>query len=156
MKYLEELKDAIERELEMFAKKGDISVNSLDKIHKLTDTLKNIDKIEMLEEGGGSSYEGGSSGARRGGGGGGGGGGRGGRSRESGGGSSYEGSESYDDDASYARRRRDRMGRYSGEGGYSQGDGKDHMMHKLGEMMEDADPKEREALRECMRALERI
>jgi hypothetical protein len=39
--------------------------------------------------------------------------------------------------------------------GYSRDDAKDHMMNKLGEMMEDADPKEREALKECMRAIER-
>ena len=31
---------------------GKISMQELEKIHKLTDTVKNIDKIEALEEGG--------------------------------------------------------------------------------------------------------
>ena len=87
---------------------------------------------------------------------------------------------SYDDDIMYSERRgrgrnarRDSMGRYSSEdgsyeggssyrggqggssyeGGYSQA--KDDMMMMLGEMMEDASPKEREALKKCMRELER-
>jgi hypothetical protein len=78
---------------------------------------------------------------------------------------------SYDDDMMYSERRgrgrnakRDSMGRYSSEGGsYERGasydDGysraKDDMMSMLGEMMEDASPKEREALKKCMRELER-
>ena len=83
------------------------------------------------------------------------------------------GGSSYDDDMMYSERRgrgrnakRDSMGRYSSEGGsyeggssyrggYSRDDAKDDMMNRLGEMMEDADPKEREALKECMRAIER-
>lgn len=136
MKHLEKLKETLMNELEMFAKKGDVSINSLEKIHKLTDAIKNIDKICMLEEEGGYSEDYGASYAR-------------GRGR-------------------YAKR--DSMGRYSRDGmyddggssyardgmrGYSRDDAKDHMMHKLGDMMEDADPKEREALKECMRAIER-
>ena len=38
---------------------------------------------------------------------------------------------------------------------YSRDDAKDHMMNKLGAMMEDADPNEREILKKCMRELER-
>lgn len=162
MKHLEELKESIKRELEKFAKQGDVSVSTLEKIHKLSDTYKNLCKIEMLEEesGGGYSET------------------RGGRTR-----SSYAmGGSSYDDDMMYSERRgrgrnakRDSMGRYSSEGGsyeggssyrggqggssyeggYSRHDAKDWMMSQLGEMMEDADPKEREALKECMRAIER-
>jgi hypothetical protein len=150
MKHLEELKETIKRELEKFAKQGDVSVNTLEKIHKLSDTYKNLCKIEMLEE---ESEMGGNSEAR------------GGMGR---GRSSYEmGGSSYDDDMMYSERRgrgrnakRDSMGRYSSEGGsyeggYSRHDAKDWMMSQLGEMMEDADPKEREALKECMRAIER-
>ena len=146
MKHLEKLKEALCEELDKFGKSGDITVNSLEKINKLTDTIKNIDKIMMLEEDGGYS-------------------------------------EGYMDDGmmrgnSYARGRRnakrDSMGRYSSEGGsydggsyrggqggssyeggYSRHDAKDWMMSQLGEMMEDADPKEREALKECKRAIER-
>lgn len=151
MKHLEELKETIKRELEKFAKQGDVSVNTLEKIHKLSDTYKNLCKIEMLEE----ESEGGYSEAR---------GGRGGN--RGGGRSSYEmGGSSYDDDMMYSERRgrgrnakRDSMGRYSSEGGSYEGgysQAKDDMMMMLGEMMEDASPKEREALKKCMRELER-
>ena len=154
MKHLDELKETIKRELEKFAKQGDVSVNTLEKIHKLSDTYKNLCKIEMLEE----EAEGGYSEAR------------GGRGR---GRSSYDGGSSYDDDMMYSERRgrgrnakRDSMGRYSSESdsyeggssyehGYSRHDAKDWMMSQLGEMMEDTDPKQREALKKCMRELER-
>jgi hypothetical protein len=83
---------------------------------------------------------------------------------------------SYDDDMSYARgrgsnARRDSMGRYAGDGasydysensyarggrgGYSRDEAKDHMMDKLGEMMRDADPNEREILKQTMRKIEK-
>ena len=160
MKHLEKLKEALCEELDKFGKSGDITVNSLEKIHKLTDTIKNIDKIMMLEEEEGYSEA------------------RGGRGR---GRSSYEmGGSSYDDDMMYSERRgrgrnakRDSMGRYSSDGGFYEGGSyerggrggssyeggysraKDDMMSMLGEMMEDASPKEREALKKCMRELER-
>ena len=141
MKHLEKLKEALCEELDKFGKSGDITVNSLDKIHRLTDTIKNIDKIMALEE---SGY-----------------------------------SEGYMDDGmmygnSYARGRRyakrDSMRRYSRDGGYSEDDdyserrmgrgysrdeASDHLMRQLGSMMEDADPKQREILKKCMRELER-
>ena len=152
MKHLEELKETIKRELEKFAKQGDVSVNTLEKIHKLSDTYKNLCKIEALESDEGYSEA---------------------RGNRSG---NYMRGSSYDDDMMYSERRgrgrnakRDSMGRYSSEGGsyesgtyrggssyeggYSQA--KDDMMSMLGEMMEDASPKEREALKECMRAIER-
>lgn len=142
MKHLEELKESIKRELEKFAKQGDVSVGTLEKIHKLSDTYKNLCKIEALESDEGYSEA------------------RGGR------GGYYMHGSSYDDDMMYSERRgrgrnakRDSMGRYSSdggyEGGYSRHDFKDYAMSTLGEMMEDADPKEREALKECMRAIER-
>lgn len=158
MKHLEKLKEALCEELDKFGKSGDITANSLEKIHKLTDTIKNIDKITMLEEEDGYS-----------------------EARVGRGGSYMHGS-SYDDDVMYSERRgrgrnakRDSMGRYSSdggsygggssyrggqgsssyEGGYSRHDAKDWMMSQLGEMMEGADPKEREALKKCMRELER-
>lgn len=134
MKHLEKLRETLCEELDKFAKSGDVTVNSLEKIHKLTDTIKNIDKIMMLEEDGGYS-------------------------------------EMYPEyyGTSYARRKRDSMGRYSKDGGYddeyserrmgrgySRDEASDHIMRKLGTMMEDADPKEREALKKCMRELEHI
>ena len=38
---------------------------------------------------------------------------------------------------------------------YSRDDAKDHLMSKIGEVMENADPNEREILKKCMRELER-
>ena len=164
LKYMDEGKQTLEREIDKILKTGDISVSTLEKLHKLTDTYKNLCKIYMLseeEEQGGGSYEGGSSYRR----------GRGrnarrdsmGRYSSEGGyseeGGSYRGGSSYDDDVSYARggqigRGGQGGGRSSYEGGYSRHDAKDWMMSQLGEMMEGADPKEREALKKCMRAIE--
>lgn len=154
MKHLEKLKETLCEELDKFAKSGDVTVNSLEKIHKLTDTIKNIDKIMMLEEEEGYSE---ASGGR---------------------GGSYMHGSSYDDDMMYSERRgrgrnakRDSMGRYSSEGGsydggsyrggssydggYSRDEATDHLMRQLGAMMEDADPKQRETLKKWMRELER-
>ena len=91
--------------------------------------------------------------------------------------SSYAmGGSSYDDDIMYSERRgrgryakRDSMGRYSSDMGSSYDDyseermdrrySKDvaivHLMSKIGEAMESADPNEREILKDCMRKLER-
>lgn len=150
MKHLEKLKETLCEELDKFAKSGDITVNSLEKIHKLTDTIKNIDKIMVLEESEGYSE------AR---------------------GRTYMRGSSYDDDMMYSERRgrgryakRDSMGRYSSDGdsydgdeyserrmgrGYSRDEATDHLMRQLGNMMEDADPKQRETLKKWMRELER-
>ncbi len=173
LKYMDEGKQTLEREIDKILKTGDISVSTLEKLHKLTDTYKNLCKVYALEQ-----------------------------SEEEGGGSSYRGGSSYDDDMmmSSERRgrgrnaRRDSMGRYASEGGsyyeedggssyarggqgggrgqggrggqgggrggssyegdYSRNDFKDYAMEELGSMMEDASPKEREALKKCMRAIE--
>ena len=145
MKHIEKLKEALCEELDKFAKSGDVTVSSLEKIHKLTDTIKNIDKIMMLEEDDGGYSEAGN---------------------WIGEGRMY--GSSYARGRRYAKR--DSMGRYSRDGGYSEedyserrmgrgysrDDARDRMISKLDEMMEDAaDPKEREALKECMRAIER-
>lgn len=144
MEYIEKIKKMLCKELEAFSVKPNLTVTDLEKIHKLTDTVKNLDKIKMLEEESESYSE----------------------ARMGRGGSRY----SYDDEYSERRGRgsnakRDRMGRYSSDGDYSEehrggmysyNDAKDHMMSKLGEMMEDADPNEREILKDCMRRLERI
>lgn len=132
MKYLEELKESACKELERYAKTGEITVNSLDKIQKLTDVIKNIEKIEMLEDG---EYS-----------------------------EDWIGEGRIRGGTSYARGRRgyvkrDSMGRYSrGDRDYysedSRADAKEHILDKIGEMMEGADPNEREALKRAMRALE--
>lgn len=56
MKNMEELKDMLCEELDKIVEKGTISMGDLEIVHKLTDTMKNIDKIEMYE--GGSEYSG--------------------------------------------------------------------------------------------------
>lgn len=159
MHYMEDLKDLLCAELEDYAEKGKksgkMSMGDLESIHKLTDTVKNILKIDTLSDELGYSEDG-----------------------------TYMGDgriygTSYDDEMrrgggySYARGRgryakRDSMGRYSRDdgymrrdwhnmrGGYSRDDGKHYMMEQLEEMMEEAEkPAEKEALRRCMDALNR-
>ena len=154
MHYMEDLKDLLCAELEDYAEKGKksgkMSMGDLDSIHKLTDTVKNIMKIDILKEETGYSEDGAYMGE--------------GRIY----GTSYDG---YDRGTSYARGRhtkRDSMGRYSRDDGYMRRDGrgmrdgyireegKAYMMEQLEDMMEDAEkPAEKEALRRCMEALKR-
>ena len=154
MHYMNDLKDLLCAELEDYAEKGKksgkMSMGDLESIHKLTDTVKNILKIDMMEGETGYSED-----------------------------CAYMGEgriygTSYDDGMrrgvgySYARGRglyskRDSMGRYSRDdgymrrdGGYSRDEGKAYMIEQLEDMMEDAEkPAEKEALRRCMEALKR-
>lgn len=134
MHELYELKEMLCKELEEYGKKGELTTGSLDVVDKLAHTIKNLQKIiEKYEEedysnasyargGRGGSYRGGS------------------YAYEDGGmmgGGSYEG-------GSYARGRgrnakRDSMGRYSSERGYSRDEG---MIMELRELMQEA-PDER-------------
>jgi hypothetical protein len=151
MEYIEKIKKMLCKELDEYAMKSKLSMADIDVIHKLTDTVKNLDKIEMLEDDGGySEARGGMRGGR-----------------------SYMHGSSYDDDMMYSERRgrgryakRDSMGRYSSDMDedysemrtdrrYSKDDAKDHMMNKLGEMMSSADEEQRQILKDCMRKLER-
>lgn len=142
---MHKIKEFLMKELESIDKKGQLSMSDLDKVHKMTDTIKNIDKIEMLEDGGYSED-----------------------GHYMGEGRIY--GTSYDDGTSYARGRmrakRDSMGRYSRDGGYAE-DGrggrrggysyrdKDDMLEHLQEMMEEASStKEREAIKRCIREME--
>ena len=144
MHYMHDLKDLLCAELEDFAEKGKksgkMSMGDLESIHKLTDTVKNILKIDMLEDETGYSEDG-----------------------------HYMG-EGRIYGTSYARGRtrakRDSMGRYSRDdgmhyrggmrGGYSRDDGKHYMMGELERLMDKATTNtEREALEKCMQALER-
>ena len=152
MHYMHDLKYLLCAELEDYAEKGKksgkMSMGDLESIHKLTDTVKNIMKIDVLKEEAGYSEDGhymgegriyGTSYAR----------GRTRAKRDSMGRYSRDGGMSYDDDMSYARSRGYR-------GGYSRDDGKHYMMDRLGELMDEAStPTEREALKKCMQALER-
>lgn len=49
-KSLEKIKHSLFENLEQFAKRGDVASN-IKSIHEITDTIKNIDKIVMLEDG---------------------------------------------------------------------------------------------------------
>ena len=152
MEYIEKIKKVLCKELEELAEKKNFSGSDLEMVWKLSDTIKNMDKIKMLEDDEGYSK------ARH--------------------GRAYMNGSSYDDEMYSERRgrgrnaRRDSMGRYSSDmgssyddyseedhsyrgGNYSRDDAKDHMMSKLGSMMEGADPNEREILKETMRKLER-
>lgn len=157
-KLKEKLMDALYEYEDKAARNADgkISENEIQKIHVITDTVKNIDKIEMLEGSEGSSY-----------------------------GSDWEG-EGRIYGTSYARgrgsnARRDSMGRYAyndgsyrnGGGirggnrssynypyygdGYSREDGKEEMTRKLREMISEAQSEEeRNAIRHCIHAIEEL
>ena len=89
MQMYEELKELLCHELSEITEKGELSAGSLETVHKLTDTIKNIDKIMMLEEDGYSQ------------------------------GGDWEARGVYghhDDGHSYRYRKRDSMGRYSKDG----------------------------------------
>lgn len=49
MRKLDEIRDILCEELDEIVKGGKLSVGDLDTLHKITDTIKNIYKIEMLE-----------------------------------------------------------------------------------------------------------
>lgn len=131
MEYMYELKDKLCKELDEIARKGELGAGDLEIVHKLTDTIKNLDKIEMLEDGGYSQA----------------------------GDWEIEG-RAYNRGNSYARRKRDSMGRYSRDGrmmrgGYSRHDAKEAMMDQMEDLMAQAgSEKEREAIRRCMNQLE--
>ena len=154
MHYMHDLKDLLCAELEDYAdkgkKSGKMSMGDLDSIHKLTDTVKNILKIDLLESDEGYAEDGHYMGD--------------GRIY----GTSYDNGMRRGVGYSYARGRgryakRDNMGRYSRDdgymrrdGSYSREDGKAYMIDQLEDMMDDAEkPAEKEALRRCMEALKR-
>lgn len=50
MKSMYELRDMLCKELDELIRKGELGAGDLDIAHKLTDTIKNIDKIEAMDE----------------------------------------------------------------------------------------------------------
>ena len=132
MEYMDKLRDKLCDELEEIARKGELGAGDLEIVHKLTDTIKNLDKIEMLEDGG-YSQAGDWEADMRG---------------------------TYGRGSSYRGRKRDSMGRYSregrgGRGGYSRNDAKEAMMEQMEMLMDQAgSEREREAIRRCMGQLE--
>ena len=125
--YMHELKEKLCEELEEIARKPEMSAGDLEAPHKLTDTIKNIDKIAMLEEDGGYSRAGDWEADMRG---------------------------TYARGSSYRGRKRDSMGRYSRDGRYSRHASPD-MMDKLQTMMDNASTeRERDAIRRLMNEME--
>ncbi len=50
MKAMYDLRDMLCKELEEIARKGELGAGDLDIVHKLVGTIKNIDKIELMED----------------------------------------------------------------------------------------------------------
>lgn len=50
MDALYDIREMLCKELDEIARKGEMSAGDLEAVHKLTDTIKNIDKIERLED----------------------------------------------------------------------------------------------------------
>lgn len=137
----EGLRSKLSMSLKELNKTGKLSGAALNELHMVTDTIKNLDKIEALEDGGYSEA------------------------------TDFMGEgRMYGTSYARGRRgnvRRDNMGRYSrGDGydttrrysrndGYSYGDSKEDMMEELEEMMENADGSHREAIRRCMEEIKR-
>lgn len=146
MEKLYEIKEALMRELDKSdtARTGELKGGELEAIHMLTDTIKNIDKICMLEEEGGYSQDGewtadmqgtygrGSSYANRG---------------EHYVRGHYSRDGGRDGNMGYSSRRDSRV-RYSRDGGRSE------MMEHIEMAIEAADGQDKETLKRFMRQLE--
>lgn len=159
---MHKIKEMLMEELKEFEKKSDLKAGDLETIHKLTDTVKNIDKIEMLEDGEGGyseaggwmadgrmygTYGHGSSYAR----------GRGrGRNAKRDSMGRYSREDGYSMDGGYSEERGMRGGQgRSSRRGYSYGGAKEYMVDKLEEMMDMAETEqERKAIEQCMMKLE--
>lgn len=127
MKSMYDLRDMLCKELEEITRKGELGAGDLDIVHKLTDTIKNIDKIEMLEDDGYSQ--------RR-------------YSRDGDWEADMRGT--YGKGNSYARR-----GTHYVRGHYSRDGARDDMKRQLQEMLDNADDESiRKAIQRCMDAVE--
>jgi hypothetical protein len=121
MKALYDLKDKLCVELDEIAAKSSMSTGDLETLHKLTDTIKNIDKIIKLESESGYSSAGG-----------------------------WEARGTYghpydDSGSSYMRH-----GEHYIRGHYSRDDARQHMINKLQDMLRTADGKYREVIQRAL------
>ena len=139
MEKLHELKEKLWAELDELAEKREMGAGDLEVVHKITDTIKNIDKICMLEEEGGYSeaVDGGDYGH----------------------GSSYANRGKHYVRGHYSRDSgRDGMGGYSSRrdsrGRYSRDDGRSEMMEHIEMAMDAATPEDKETIKRFMRQLE--
>ena len=121
MKALYDLKDKLCAELDEIAAKPNMSTGDLETVHKLTDTIKNIDKIMKLEDESGYSRAGG---------------------WESRGTYGYP----YDErGSSYMRR-----GEHYVRGHYSRDDARQHMITELQDMLRTADGQYRDVIQRAL------
>ena len=142
MEKLYDLKEKLCEELEEYARSPEMKAGDLEVIHKLTDTIKNIDKICMLENEGGYSeavdggdYGRGSSYANR--------------------GKHYvRGHYSRDGGGQGGYNSRRGGGSRGGRGGYSRDDGRSEMMEHLEMALDSASDQDRETIKRFMRQLE--
>lgn len=128
IKALYDLREMLCDELEAIAKKPEMSAGDLETVHKLTDTVKNIDKISLLEEDGGYSQAGDWE---------------------------MEGRGTYGRGNSYANRGKHYVrGHYSRDDGRMDGY-KNRIADQMRSMMDNAgSEREREAIRRCISQLE--
>ena len=124
-KNLYDLREMLCEELDEYNRNAKNGLNErvLDTVHKLTDTIKNIDKIMMLEDGD-YSRTGEWEADMRG---------------------SYGRTENYNRGNSYANR-----GRHYVRGHYSRGDGRERMISDIENMMQDATGAERDAYKHAL------
>lgn len=124
-KNLYDLREMLCEELDEYNRdaKNGLNERALDTVHKLTDTIKNIDKIMMLEDGD-YSRTGEWEADMRG---------------------SYGRTENYSRGNSYAN-----SGRHYVRGHYSRGDGRERMISDIENMMQDATGAERDAYKRAL------
>lgn len=124
-KNLYDLREMLCEELDEYNRdaKNGLNERTLDTVHKLTDTIKNIDKIMMLEDGD-YSRSGEWEADMRG---------------------NYGRTENYNRGNSYANR-----GRHYVRGHYSRGDGRERMISDIENMMQDATGAERDAYKRAL------
>lgn len=136
MEYMYELKDKLCKELDEIARKPEMGAGDLEIVHKLTDTIKNLDKIDILEDDSGYSQDGG-----------------------------WMARGTYNRGTSYRGRKRDSMGRYSRDGRmmprrgdrmYSMAEAKEEIADQIEDMMDGANQREKEILRRAMTELEKV
>ena len=127
MKSMYDLRDMLCKELDEITRKGELGAGDLDIVHKLTDTIKNIDKIEMLEDDGYSQ-----------------------RRYSQAGDWEADMRGTYGKGSSYARR-----GTHYVRGHYSRDGARDDMKRQLQEMLDNADDESiRRAIQRCMDTIE--
>lgn len=127
-KAMYELRNMLCDELDELARKGDLGAGDLEIAHKLTDTIKNIDKIEMMEDDGYS------------------------RDGDYSRGGDWEADMrgTYGRGSSYARR-----GTHYVRGHYSRADSMEHLREQINDMMRETDDdRVKEALRRAASLME--